>query len=233
MKGFFITATDTGVGKTLVTGGLAAALRKRGYDAGVYKPVQSGHLAHHPEGDAARLKHLSGVDDRVEEICPYALVEPLAPLLALRRAGKRVTLDDLDRGYLHLKNKHEVLLVEGAGGIAVPYVEDGLVVDAARRFSLPVLIVARPNLGTINHTLLTIDYVRNAGLEVAGVVISGLEERVAGVVEQTNPSFIETYSGVPVWGVVPWMEDSDSPEHVARLIEETIKWDLLNKHINI
>ncbi|WP_134699181.1 dethiobiotin synthase [Ammoniphilus sp. YIM 78166] len=233
MKGFFITATDTGVGKTMVTGGMAGALRRMGCNVGVYKPVQSGHLADHPDGDAARLKNLSGVDDPVEEICPYALEEPLAPLLALRRAGKRVTLDDLERGYLQLQSKHDFLLVEGAGGIAVPYVEDGMVVDAARRFALPILIVARPNLGTINHTLLTIEYVRSYGLEVAGVVISGLQVREAGVVEETNPSFIESYSGVPILGVIPWVEDWKSSQHVVRAMVETMKWDLLKKHIDI
>lgn len=231
MKGFFVTATDTGIGKTLFTGGLAGALRKRGYQAGVYKPVQSGHLAHHLEGDAARLRILSGVSDPPERICPYALEEPLAPLLALRRAGHHVTLDHLEQRYHDLTSKYEVLLVEGAGGLAVPYVEDGLVADAARRFGLPLIIVARPSLGTINHTLLTIEYAKGNGLEVAGIIISGYREEDAGVAEQTNPALIESYSGIPIWGVIPWIESECSRENVVGIIEQSITWNQINKYI--
>lgn len=226
MKGFFITATDTGVGKTIITGGLAGALRQRGYSLGVYKPAQSGHLVQHPEGDAARLKGLSGVEDLLEHICPYAVEEPLAPLLALRRAGRSITMKDLEEGLHQVQEKHEWVLVEGAGGLAVPYVEDGLVVDVAVQFTMPLIIVARPNLGTINHTLLTIAYARQHGLQVAGVVISGYEEKEAGIVEQTNPGLIEEYSGVPVLGVVPWIYDL-SREKVISTIQQSIRWELL------
>ncbi|OLN22181.1 dethiobiotin synthase [Domibacillus antri] len=227
MKGFFITGTDTGIGKTIIAGGLAGVLREKGYDCGVYKPVQSGHLVHHPEGDAARLKRLSGVEDPVELICPYAIEEPLAPVLALKRAGQRVTLEDLQNGYVRLKEKHKCMIVEGAGGLAVPYVEDGLVVDAAKMFELPMIIVARPNLGTVNHTLLTIHYAIKRGIQVAGVIISGYREEMAGISEKTNPELIESYSGIPVLGVIPWLDESDSREKVSAAIRKTVQWDQL------
>lgn len=227
MKGFFITATDTGVGKTIIAGGLAGVLRKRGYGFGVYKPVQSGHLVHNPDGDAARLKALSGVDDPLEHICPYAVEEPLAPILALKRAGKQVTLHDLEYGYHRLKKKHESMIVEGAGGLAVPYVDNGLVVDAAKMFALPLIIVSRPNLGTVNHTLLTIEYAKQRGLQVAGVILSGYREEIAGVAEQTNPSMIESHSGIPVLGVIPWIAELDSREQVLTIVEKSIQWDQL------
>jgi dethiobiotin synthetase len=226
MQGFFVTATDTEVGKTIIAGGLAGVLRKKGLNVGVYKPVQSGHLAHHPDGDAARLKALAGVDDPLEEICPFSAEEPLAPLLALRRAGQHVTLQDVQQGYERLVDKYESLIIEGAGGLAVPYLEDGMVVDAALMFGLPLLIVTRPNLGTVNHTLLTIEYAKQRGLAVAGVIVSGYPMD-AGVVEQNNPAMIAAYSGVPVIGVVPWVEEWQQREKILPTLEEHIDWHQL------
>lgn len=227
MKGFFITATDTGVGKTIVAGGIAGVLRKRGYDTGVYKPIQSGHRVDHPDGDAARLRVLSGVDDPLDCICPYAVEEPLAPLLALRRASQHVNLNDIKRGFDRLKERHEFMVVEGAGGLAVPYVEDGLVADAARILELPLIIVVRPHLGTVNHTLLTIEYAKQRQLAIAGVIISGYQEETAGIAEQTNPSMIEAYSGIPVLGVIPLIEKIELVEEVVRAVETAIPWDRL------
>ncbi|WHY00911.1 dethiobiotin synthase [Neobacillus sp. DY30] len=227
MKGFFVTATDTEVGKTVIAGAIAGVLRKQGKNAGVYKPVQSGHVAGHLEGDAARLKALSGVDDPLDHICPFSAEEPLAPILALRRAGKHVTLGHLKHHYTRLKEKYEYMIVEGAGGLAVPYVEDGLVVDAALMFKLPLLIVARPNLGTVNHTLLTIEFAKQRGLQVAGVVLSGYQEETAGIAEQTNPDIIHSYSGVPVIGVIPWITESNQSEYVLSAVEQCIDWNQL------
>jgi dethiobiotin synthetase len=227
MTGFFITGTDTGIGKTIIAGAIAGILREWGYDFGVYKPVQSGHLVHQSDGDAARLKGLSGVEDPVEQICPYSVEEPLAPVLALERAGQQVTLKDLQRGYQRLKEKHTYIIIEGAGGLAVPYVQGRLVVDAAAMFDLPLIIVARPNLGTVNHTLLTIEYARRRGLQTAGVIISGYREEQADIGEQTNPAMIESYSGIPVLGVVPWIDELESRESVLAAVRKSIQWDRL------
>jgi dethiobiotin synthetase len=227
MTGFFITGTDTGIGKTIIAGAIAGVLRERGYDFGVYKPVQSGHLVHQSDGDAARLKGLSGVEDSVEQICPYSVAEPLAPELALKRAGQQVTLKDLQMGYHRLKEKHTYIIIEGAGGLAVPYVQDRLVVDAAAMFDLPLIIVARPNLGTVNHTLLTIEYARQRGLQAAGVIISGYREELADIGEQTNPAMIESYSGIPVLGIVPWIDELESRENVLAAVRKSIQWDRL------
>jgi dethiobiotin synthetase len=231
MSGFFITATDTEVGKTIITGGLAGILRQRGWDAGVYKPIQSGHLASNPQGDAARLQHLSGVSDPVTEICSYSVDEPLAPLLALRRAGKNVCLHDLISQYEVLKRKHDVLLVEGAGGLAVPYVEDGLVVDLAVQLSLPLIIVVRPNLGTVNHTLLTIEYARARGLRIAGVISSGLGKTPIGIVEETNPTLITQYGDVPFLGSLPWLGPHPSREKLLHTMETALQIEILEKQI--
>ena len=169
----FITATDTEVGKTVVAGAIAGVFRELGYNVGVYKPLQSGHVASNPEGDAARLKVLSGVPTQENEICPYSIEEPLAPRLAMKRAGRVVKLKEITDYYNELLKEFNSLFVEGAGGLAVPYTEDALVIDFAKELQLPLIVVARPTLGTVNHTVLTIAYAKAHGLTVAGVILSG------------------------------------------------------------
>jgi dethiobiotin synthetase len=237
MKGCFVTATDTEVGKTWVTGGLAGALRSRGLDIGVCKPLQSGHPLNHPDGDAMRLRALSGVPDTVEDICLCALREPLTPRLALERAGLSVCLADVVAFCQRAAMRHEWLLVEGAGGTAVPYTRDALVVEVARALRFPALIVARAGLGTVNHTVLTVEYLRTRGVPVLGVVLNGAEcgrdeaagekEPVTAVIERTNPGYIESLSGVPVFGVVPRLRGEATPEAIREWIQTHVDLDRL------
>lgn len=204
--GLFIAGTDTDVGKTVVTAGIAAALREQGCDLGVWKPVQSGALAHEQKSDAFRLRVWSGVEDLCEEIAPLAFSAPLTPWLAAQAEGRTLTLDNVIAGGRSLMAKHDWLLVEGAGGLAVPLTQTELMVDLAVRLQLPLLLVARAGLGTINHTLLSLWYARSRGLEVAGVILNeaapatATDESVA-----TNAAMIERYGNASVWGVLPYM----------------------------
>lgn len=222
MNGLFVTATDTGVGKTIVAGGIAGALRRQGIRVGVYKPIQSGNLAEDKNGDAARLKYLSGVEDSLADICPYSVEEPLTPQLALQHAGRLVNLEDIAGKYRDLQEKYDSLIVEGAGGLAVPYTEDGMVADAARKFNLPLLIVSRPHLGTINHTVLTVEYARKQGLEVLGIVFSGIGKTLPNEAEQTNAEMIVRYGKVPFLGSLHWLGDHPSRGQVMSAVEESI-----------
>ncbi|MEN1934639.1 dethiobiotin synthase [Paenibacillus sp. 102] len=221
MSGFFITATDTEVGKTVVTGALAGVLRNRGYNIGVYKPLQSGHIDSNPEGDAARLKVASGVTTDTNRICPYSIEEPLAPRLAMQRAGRTVTLAQIISHYNELMKECDSLFVEGAGGLAVPYTEDALVVNFAKELKLPLIIVARPTLGTVNHTVLTISYAREHGLTVAGVILSGCKECEKERVQE-NKEMIEELSGVPVLGLLPELPEGFTRDELLRAAEENI-----------
>lgn len=221
MSGFFITATDTEVGKTVVTGALAGVLRKRGHNIGVYKPLQSGHVDSNPEGDAARLKVASGVTTETNRICPYSIEEPLAPRLAMQRAGRSVTLEQITAHYHELMKEFNSLFVEGAGGLAVPYTKDALVVDFAKELKLPLIIVARPTLGTVNHTILTISYAKAHGLAVAGVIFSGCKECEKERVQE-NKEMIEELSGVPVLGLLPELCEGFTRDELLRAAEENI-----------
>ncbi|CAM3973217.1 dethiobiotin synthase [Alicyclobacillus pomorum] len=230
MKGFFITATDTEIGKTLVAGGICGALRARGMDVGVFKPVQSGHLASDAAGDAARLKRLSGIDDDLDVICPFSFEEPLAPRLAMERAKQTVTLNHLMDKYRAVQKRHRHVVVEGAGGLVVPYTCDALVVDCAVAMDLPMIIVARPDLGTVNHTALTVAYAQSRGLRVGGIIINGYgRNQPVGVAEQHNPAMIREVSGVDVLGVIPWLGPNPSETAVVKAVEEHVDMEKLER----
>ena len=213
----FITATDTGVGKTLVTGGLAYALRGQGLDIGCWGALQSGERLDDPSGDAPRLKMVGNLPDPVEAISLQAFSEPLAPRLAAERAGVQITRQDLLAHHVAAKKGHQHLLIEGAGGLAVPLTADTTVVELAQEIAAPLLIIARPSLGTVNHTVLTVRYAQAHGLTVAGVILSGwLGGEDPG--EAHNPIYIEEYAGVPVLGRVPWLGNAPTIEEIRHSV---------------
>jgi dethiobiotin synthetase len=228
-RGLFVTGTDTGVGKSIVTGGLAGLLRKQGINVGVMKPVETGCL--HDDGsflptDAQFLKDMSGVDAPLEEIVPYRFKEPLAPSVAAEREGITIDSNHLVKKFEHISRHHDVMLVEGAGGLLVPLYQKFLFIDLVKRFKLPVLIVSRATLGTINHTLLTLRAARAEKVPVAGIVINNLSPK-RSVASETNPEVIAHLVDVPVWGVVPYQVDI-RPHFSCR--ENIIK--LVRSHLN-
>ncbi|MBA4602175.1 dethiobiotin synthase [Thermoactinomyces mirandus] len=224
--GFFITATGTEVGKTVVTAGLAGLLKQMGYQTGVMKPVQSGHRLHDPESDGMRLKTWSGSRDPIEEIVSYHFLPPVAPGVAAiwekREIRPEKILADLDR----LKQRYDVVLVEGAGGWVVPLGEDWTVGDLAKQIGWPVLIVASPCLGTVNHTALTAMAIREAGCIPAGVILNGRTETRDDPSMKENRQWIEKLTGVPVWGTVPWLEEI-SGETVREAVSRYIDREML------
>jgi dethiobiotin synthetase len=204
-RGYFVTATDTGVGKTVVTRGLATALRARGRDVAVFKPVQSGALANDPTGDAALL----GAD------CIYAFSAPLAPLVAARAEGGTIALEPIAKRAEELAREHELLLVEGAGGLLVPLADGFDMADLAVALGLPLVVVARAGLGTVNHTLLTIEAAQARGLELAGVVLNGQSDESTA----DNAALIEAGSGVRVLALVPLLAD---PADAAGYLDDVL-----------
>jgi dethiobiotin synthetase len=225
VKGLFVTATDTGVGKTVVTAGLARAFREHGWATGVAKPVQSGNLADDPAGDAMLLRRWAGLDESPAEICPYAFRAPLAPLIAARLEGRSVELDAVVEAVHRLDARHDLVLVEGAGGLLVPVGEDWTIADLAARLALPLLVVGRAGLGTVNHTLLTLSEARRHGLEVVAVVLNGKTDDLDRS-HETNAELIESFGEVAVIGEVPWIE-ADDPARLPDLVAGHIPVELL------
>lgn len=210
--GLFVTGTDTGVGKTVVTASLAYALRRQGRNVGVMKPVLTGADAQDPElrhGDVGLLRQAAQVADAVELLCPYRFREPVAPSLAAAVEGRIIEPERIRSAYAELRARYDCVLVEGAGGLSVPITRRYLMSDLARDLSLPLLLVARPSLGTLNHTRLTVEFARAAGLQVIGIVISGMPAD-PNLAERHAAEMMEELTSVPVLGVLPHMAGVDT-----------------------
>ena len=182
----------------MIAGGLAAALKQSGTHVGVMKPISSGDTA-----DAQFLKHAAHVDDELPAINPIYLRHPLAPSVAARIENREIDPSCIETAFTALQQKYDFVIVEGVGGIAVPLRDDFLVVHLIHQLQLPILIVAQAGLGTLNHTLLTVAFAQQFGLQVAGIVLNSHRPAVAGLAEATNPVEIEKLTNIPVIGVCP------------------------------
>jgi dethiobiotin synthetase len=209
-KGIFITGTDTGVGKTYVARGIARTLTRGGIDVGVMKPAETGCRRRSGQlipSDAISLMKSTGVRDSLDLINPYRFSKPLAPSVAAELAGKSIDPARIINFFLRISKRHDFTIVEGAGGIMVPLSVNYLYLDLAKSLGLPVLIVSRPGLGTINHTLLTISALKKRRLQIAGVVMNYAKDWKKGLAEKTSMSVIEEISGVRLLGIVRYGSD--------------------------
>ena len=200
-QAFFITGTDTEVGKTVATAVLGNTLQKAGYSVGILKPVQCAGE------DTLFLKKQLELDDALETLNPFFAPEPLSPHLALSRAKIKFQKKRITEALVRLQQKYDVVLVEGAGGLLVPITKNYMMADLIGDLDLPVLIVSRPGLGTINHTLLTIEQARAAGLDVRGVIFNCKEKKKKGTAELTNPEAVTAFGRVPVVGTIPHLSN--------------------------
>ncbi len=176
MRGFFVTGTDTGVGKTYVACDIVRGLRMQGHRVGAYKPVCSG-VRIESNGrsvweDVEELRQALGGDVSEDQISPQRFDAPLAPPLAARQERRSVNFNELQNGFDLWRPLCDLLVVEGAGGLLCPLTELETMADLAIQFQFPLLIVARLGLGTINHSLLTIEAARTRGLKIAGVLLN-------------------------------------------------------------
>jgi len=212
-KGIFITGTDTGVGKTFVATGLLKVLRGLGHDVCPMKPLETGcgfkkgELV--PE-DTLKLIKAAQVNEPLDLINPYRFRRPLAPAVAAEAEGRIISRKRIISSYRKLSNRHDLIIVEGAGGIMVPVQRKYLIIDLVKELNLPMLIIARPGLGTLNHTLLTLEAAKNRGIEIAGVIITCSSKIKYDASVQTNPEVIERLGGIPVLGIVPYFLNNDA-----------------------
>ncbi|HZU06569.1 MAG TPA: dethiobiotin synthase [Chloroflexota bacterium] len=198
----FITGTDTGVGKTVATAAIAWALARQGRRVAVLKPAQTGVAPGQP-GDVDFVHAALGVDVPDALACPYRFREPAAPLVAAQAEGAVVEVERIRQAYQAARQRADVVLVEGAGGLLVPLAAGWSMADLARDLALPLVVVARPGLGTLNHTLLTVEAARARGLTVLGVVLCGWRGPV-DLATRTNPALLDALGARPLLGVLPW-----------------------------
>jgi dethiobiotin synthetase len=171
MQGVFVTGTGTEVGKTVVAAAIARTLAAAGREVAVFKPAVTG-LEDPGEPDHALLRRAAGSAQSDEQIAPYRYGPPASPHLAAALAGEEIDPDRLRAAAAEAGRGADALVCEGVGGLLVPLSPGYLVRDLAADLALPLAIAASPGLGTINHTLLTVEAARSAGLEVAMVVLT-------------------------------------------------------------
>lgn len=197
MKSFFVSGTDTGVGKTLIAAGLARMLANQGVRVGVMKPVASGGI---PSEDGKLLQKAARLSDAIyPEIVPVHYRQPFAPYVAAWKEGS-VPLDKIEKNYQRSKKKYDCLIVEGIGGVLVPITRDFLAIDWIVKWKLPTLVVAKAGLGTLNHTLLTVEALRKRKIKVLGVVVNGYKGKELS--EKTNVLALRKLLKIPVYGPV-------------------------------
>jgi dethiobiotin synthetase len=244
-RGIFITGTDTGVGKTIVSAAIIRAMMRRGIRVGAMKPIETGCKKTGDRGqktedrlipsDGVFLKEMAEMDDPIDLVTPIRFEQPLAPMVAsdmeltpLERdflTGLRVkslefgvqAMKKVFNAYEKLSEKYDFLVVEGVGGLLVPILkrqrakgkkqEVYFVVDLIKDLKLPVVVVARPTLGTINHTLLTVNHALKEGIDVLGVIINCHNPPEGSIAEKTNPDVLRELCPAPVIGMLPYIKD--------------------------
>ena len=222
--GVFVTGTDTEIGKTIVAAGLVRGFRAMGMDVGVMKPIATGGYRHaRPDGgyelrsgDVDQLIEAAESHDDLSLVNPVCFEPPLAPLTAERLVGERISLERILAAFTTLRERHDVLVVEGIGGLMVPIRKDYFVADMIKDFELPAVVVARPGLGTLNHTILTVKYARHQGISLLGIIVNHARSDDRSDAAETNVPILEECSGVPVLQVVP---------HTSRPHDPRLCWE--------
>ena len=207
-QGLFITGTDTGVGKTVVTAAILSWLHQQGFKAGVMKPIETGvdqECSSASNSDALFLMESGGIENDLAEVCPIRLKSPASPFQAAKIENRTLEPATILSAYHSLAEQYDWMLVEGVGGVRVPITRDYGVLDLIRDLGLPTVVVTRYQLGTLNHTLLTLDTLKQNGIPVRGVIFNHNGSETLDAIEQGQPQLIEELSGTRVLGKLPFI----------------------------
>jgi len=212
---YFITGTDTGVGKTLVSCALLHAFAPQGKRAVGLKPVASGCDDDDRNEDAKRLRAASNIQTAYRQINPYCFRPPIAPHLAARQAGTSVEFARIMASYRELAGLADEVIVEGVGGFCVPLNDKQTSADLAKELGLPVIVVVGMRLGCINHALLTVRAVSDYQLKCAGWVANVLDVGMPAL--QENIEALRERIAAPLLGVIPYQAQPDARQAAAHL----------------
>jgi dethiobiotin synthetase len=207
-RGVFITAIDTGVGKTLVASALVKCLAQRGIDVGVMKPVETGvSRSRKAQSDGMRLRNAAGCCDSMAEVCPYVFRLPVAPLSAARAEGKTIQMATIMRAFNHLRQKHAYMIVEGAGGVYTPVTQSLNALDLINQMKLQAIVIGHTGLGGINHALLTLDALHRRKVHIVALVLNQCQPvrtKTARLQEQSTVNLLRRLAGIPVVAPLPY-----------------------------
>lgn len=209
-KGVFISATGTGIGKTLISSAIVGLLRLKKIGCGVMKPVQCGG------DDAQRLIRHAGVNDPIGLVNPFYSKYPYAPLVAFKKEKINFNKEKVISSFKALSRRHKFMVVEGAGGMLVPLADNYFIADLVLDLKLPLIIVASTALGTINHTLLTIEFAKKRKIKVLGIIFNNLSPR-AGLAQKINPEVIRGICRLPILGTIPYMRPCTNKKNIHKL----------------
>jgi dethiobiotin synthetase len=204
-RGLFITGTDTGVGKTIVACGLVRLLRKRCIDVGVMKPFATGNQIYSrnfKSQDTELLAAAANVGDMDDDLNPVYFPIAASPLMASMITKNHVSLKSVLSVFQRIRRRHEFVVVEGIGGIMVPLTNSYLLGDFVKLLGLQLIVVSRPNLGSVNHTLLTVNACKKYGLDIVGIIINRMPTK-PDIVESMTPQFIRKLTGIPIIAIIP------------------------------
>ena len=219
MRGYFIAGTDTDVGKTVVTAAVIASLRAQNKSVVPMKPVQTGVTAMDTNtlsGDCATIQMLTGTiinPALFHFVNPYRFSKPCSPHLAASLESREISIDNIVYALTMLYKEYDTVVVEGAGGLMVPLNMNTMVIDLIEILALPVLLASRLSVGTINHTLLSLDQLRGRGVEIAGVIFSETSPSVDDVVALDTIKSIQKFGRVKVLGVIPYIPSINEISH--------------------
>ena len=202
MLNIFITGSDINVGKTFITAGLAATMQSLGYSTGVYKPIQTGAIEKNGFAQSPDLAFVKNIDPYIKTYSSYLLKTPAIPIVAAEAENITINQNNIKKDYETVIKEHDCIIVEGTGGIMTPIAPNLLISDVVKTLELPVLIIIKPESGTVNQTLLTINHAISKGIKVSGVVINNFPETTLDIDMKSIPRLIEEYSDVKILGIV-------------------------------
>ncbi len=221
MKSYFITGTDTDVGKTCVTAGIASAMKKMGINVGIMKPFAAGTRRDkgYKSQDVYLLSKAAQVNDTEELVNPYFFPIPASPFTAMQNLALEIDIKIVLNNFKKLSMLHDVLLVEGMGGIMTPILKNYFVTDLIKEMDLETIIVTSSRIGTVNHTIMTTKMCQNYGIKVRGIIINNLNSN--GYPTNELKRDIEELTEFPVLGSIPYVEDSNF-EKISQIITDKI-----------
>ncbi len=223
MKAYFITGTDTGVGKTAITAGIAGSMRKVGVNVGVMKPIATGmqQKTGFKSADVSIIVEASGTNDSEALINPVFLPIPVSPYDATKLLSLPIDMSLILASFTKLISLHDILLVEGIGGIMTPITKNFFVADMIKVMGIEAIIVTRSTLGTLNHTVMTCHLCNQYGIKVRGLVINNFDEKGSNA-EKNAPATLHEITGCDILGVVPFIKDYNRIDKMIEMVSKKV-----------
>lgn len=198
----FVTGTNSGIGKTLISAGLATIMQSLGYASAVYKPIQTGAKEKQTFLQAPDLAFVKQIDQFLATYCTYLLKSDAVPAIGAEYARTTIDITKIQKDYKKIAKSTDTVLVEGVGGLLTPISPTMFNIDIAKCLNLPILIITYPDSSSLNNTLLTVNYAKSQGIEICGVIVNMYPENTLDINIRTAPRLIEEYSDAKVLGII-------------------------------